>query len=62
VAEPLKKLSLLIGSLVLSGAVLIGAYELISNVRYQKWKQGFTGTAWLGTVTVPSENAALMWE
>ena len=61
-AEPLKKLSLAIGSLVISGVVLIGAYEVISNVRYQQWKEGFTGTAWLGTVTVPSENKKLMWE
>ncbi|MEM1177206.1 MAG: SGNH/GDSL hydrolase family protein [Acidobacteriota bacterium] len=61
-AEPLKKLSLLVGSLTLSGVLLIGAFEVIQNVRYQQWRKSFKGTAWLGTVTVPSDNKALMWE
>ncbi|MEO1083015.1 MAG: SGNH/GDSL hydrolase family protein [Acidobacteriota bacterium] len=61
-AEPFKKLSLLVGSLTLSGVLLIGAFEVIQNVRYHQWRQNFKGTAWLGTVTVPSENGTLMWE
>ncbi|MEM6792478.1 MAG: SGNH/GDSL hydrolase family protein [Acidobacteriota bacterium] len=61
-AEPVKKALLALTSLILSAALLIGAYEAAAHWRYYDWRQGFTGKAWLGTVTGPSENPELMWE
>ncbi len=57
-----KRYLLLVTSLVLSGLVVIGVYEIVENFRYYKWRNDFIGTAWLGSVTVPSDNPVLMWE
>ncbi len=58
----MKKLSLLLTSMAIAALLFIGGYEAIENVRYYRWHADFSGKAWLGTVTVPSDNPALMWE
>ena len=58
----MKKLSLLVASMAITALVCIGGYEIFENIRYYRWHAEFGGTAWLGTVTVPSDNQILMWE
>ena len=58
----MKKFSLLLTSMAIAAILFIGGYEAVENVRYYRWHADFGGTAWLGTVTVPSDNPALMWE
>ena len=57
-----KKLAILCVSAVASALLVIGAYEIVETVRYHQWRDSFGGTAWLGTVTQPSEDPELMWE
>ena len=52
---------IVVGSLV--GLVLfVFGYEVVETVRYYQWRADFEGTAWLGAVTVPSDDPELMWE
>ena len=44
-------------------ALLAGAaYELVENLRYQRWRQSFDNGGWFGKVTVPSQVPDLLWE
>jgi lysophospholipase L1-like esterase len=53
------ELWLLLASVSLSIAVLVGAYETVENIRYERWKSQFDV---IGLLTVPSANPVLMWE
>ncbi|MCG8459130.1 MAG: SGNH/GDSL hydrolase family protein [Holophagales bacterium] len=57
-----KNLALVVGGSIVGALLGIGIYEIVENVRYYQWRNSFGGTAWLGSVTVPSEDPELMWE
>ena len=57
-----RNLTLALVSIVVSAVVAVAIYEGVENVLYYQWRSSFEGTAWLGTVTVPSDNPVLMWE
>ena len=60
--EPVKKGALLIGSTLIGILLFVLGYEVVENIRYYQWRASFGGTAWLGAVTVPSDDPELMWE
>lgn len=60
--EPVKKIFVLCVSAVVSAFVVLGGYEIWENVAYYRWRANFEGTAWLGSVTQPSDDPELMWE
>ena len=50
-------------SIVVSLAVLIGLFEFAGSYRYDQWKAQFPDKYdWFGQLTMPSDNAELMWE
>ena len=51
--------ALLVVSAITTLALLAAAYEIVSSLRYDRWKRGFDVIGWL---TVPSPNSVLMWE
>ncbi|MEM8929531.1 MAG: SGNH/GDSL hydrolase family protein [Acidobacteriota bacterium] len=57
-----KKFLVLVISGALSAILVVGAYEIVENIRYYRWRADFGGTAWLGAVTQPSDDPELMWE
>jgi len=59
----IKNFLLMIISTVLTLAVLVGLFELVSSYRYDKWKEEFKENGdWYGKLTIPSNNEVLMWE
>lgn len=57
-----RNMTLALVSLVIGAVLSVAIFEAVEHARYYKWRESFEGTAWLGTVTVPSENSVLMWE
>ncbi|MEA3275503.1 MAG: SGNH/GDSL hydrolase family protein [Pseudomonadota bacterium] len=50
-------------STLLALALFVGAYELWKSYEYDNWKSEFEETGdWYGKLTVPSENATMLWE
>lgn len=52
----------ILAALLVAALLVVGSYEAWQSYRYAQWRNTFQGTAWLGTVTVPSDNPELMWE
>lgn len=57
-----RNLTLAIVSTLSAAVLAVAVYEAVEHRLYYQWRESFEGTAWLGTVTVESENPALMWE
>ena len=59
----LRKKLLFLLIIILCGIFLfILGYEAYSNIRYYKWKKGFSGNSYIKLITVRSPNNALIWE
>lgn len=56
------KLGLVLLSSVVSVVVLLGVFEAIENIRYDRWRRNFDNYGWFGRITVRSPNPVLMWE
>jgi lysophospholipase L1-like esterase len=37
-------------------------FEVVENVKYERWKREYDNFGWFGRITVASSNAELMWE
>jgi lysophospholipase L1-like esterase len=56
------RLALAAGSLLATLAVLAAGFEIVSNVRYRRWRASFDNEGWIGRITVASADPALLWE
>ena len=45
-----------------SVALALLGYEAIETLLYRRWKAHFDNAGWLGKLTVPSRDPALLWE
>jgi lysophospholipase L1-like esterase len=55
-------LALSLASVAVTALVLAGAYELVAQVRYLRWRASFDNRGWMGKLTVASANPVLLWE
>ena len=56
------KIGLLLLSSTITTVLFVGAFELVKNVKYYRWKADFDNYGWFGKLTIPSPNPVLMWE
>ena len=56
------RLALAVGSVLAMLAVLAIGFEIVSNVRYRRWRASFDNEGWIGRLTVASSNPVLLWE
>jgi lysophospholipase L1-like esterase len=58
-----KNILLAVLSTIVALILFIGAYELVKNYQYEKWKSEYQESGdWYGKLTMPSGNKVLMWE
>ena len=56
------KLALAAVSAALTLAVAAIGFEIVSHVRYRRWRASFDNEGWIGRLTVASADPALLWE
>jgi len=56
------KLALAAVSAALTLAVAAAGLEIVSRIRYRRWRAAFDNEGWIGRLTVASANPTLLWE
>jgi lysophospholipase L1-like esterase len=62
VSESRKRLALVLVSGAFAFLLFALVFEVVENVKYERWKRDYDNFGWFGEITVASSNVELMWE